>query len=143
MPMFIQPTSDINETNRHLHIENIELANSLAYQFNKNIMARPSSFIYCGVSKKVELHKEFDIYPEYSKIIALMINWILLFEKEYDDKDLYLVPFLYRIKDFIIFNSNYDDKTKEYLLKNLDLSDHFGKISSDFLKEKINELLEL
>ncbi len=141
MKMFIKPTFDIDETNRHLHTFNINTSESLAQQFNQNIMAVPSSFVYNGKTKKVELHTKFDEQPEYSKIIALMINWILSYEEVYDETDKYLVEFLHRVRDFIIFNSDYDINIKKYLFTDLDLSIHFGKISSTFLKEKINELL--
>ena len=56
-------------------------------------------------------------------------------------KDLYLIPFLHRVRDFIIFNSDVDKNAKTYILKDLDLTDYFGKTSSAFLKDKLNELL--
>ena len=140
MPMFIQ-TYNVDSSNNTLHFDNINTANLLAHLFNQNIAAEPSSFIYNGNTKRVELHTEFDSHPEYSKIISLMISWILLFEEEFDDKDLYLIPFLHRVRDFIIFNSDVDKNAKTYILKDLDLTDYFGKTSSAFLKDKLNELL--
>jgi hypothetical protein len=140
MPMFIQ-TFNVDSKNNYLHFDNINTANLLAHLFNQNIMAEPSSFVYNGNLKRVELHKEFDLHPEYSKIIALMINWILLFEEKFDDKDLYLIPFLHNIRDFIIFNSDVDKNVKTYILKDLNMTDYFGKTSATFLKDKLNEFL--
>ena len=90
MPMFIQPF-DVTEDNRHLHLYNIETANSLAYQFNQNIMAEPSSFVYNPNTKRIQLHTEFDLHPENSKVIAQQINWLLDFEEQFSDKDDYLI----------------------------------------------------
>jgi hypothetical protein len=138
MPMFIQPF-DVTEDNRHLHLYNIETANSLAYQFNQNIMAEPSSFVYNPHTKRVQLHTEFDFHPENSKVIAQQINWILYFEEQFDDKDDYLTLYLNKFKTETLNNT--DLTVVKTIFTNVNLEEHFGKISANFLKDKINELL--
>jgi hypothetical protein len=138
MPMFIQPF-DVTEDNRHLHLYNIETANSLAYQFNQNIMEEPSSFVYNPNTKRIQLHTEFDLHPENSKVIAQQINWILDFEDKFNDKDDYLTLYLNKFKTETLNNTELD--IIKHIFTNLNLEDYFGKVSATFLKDKINELL--
>lgn len=137
--MFIQPTFDVTEENRHLHLDNINTANALAYQFNQNIMAEPSSFVYNPSTKRVQLHTEFDLHPENSKIIAQQINWILDFEEQFSVKDDYLTLYLNKFKTEALNNNDLD--VVKTIFTNLNLEDYFGKVSATFLKDKINELL--
>jgi hypothetical protein len=140
MPQFISPF-DVNEDNRHLHIDNINTSNTLAYWFNQNIMKEPSSFGYNPHSKRVELYTKFDSYPENSKVIAQQINWILSFEEQFgtNDKDLFLVLYLKNFENITL------KETEKSILKliftDLCLEDYFGKISAKFLRDKINSLL--
>ena len=138
MPMFIQPF-DVTEDNRHLHLYNIETANLLAYQFNQNIMAEPSIFVYNPNTKRVQLHTEFDSYPENSKVIAQQINWLLDFEEQFNVKDDYLMIYLSKFKTETLNNT--DIAVVKTIFTNLNLEDYFGKVSATFLKDKINELL--
>ena len=140
MPMFIQ-TFGVDETNRHLHLDYIETANSLAYQFNSCHIDEPSSFVYNPNLKRVQLHTEFDLKPENSKVIAQQINWILEFEEIYgkEDKDLFLIEYLKKVQ-----NITFKEIDRELFIKlfsKLNLEDYFGKISANFLKDKINSWL--
>ena len=140
--MFIQ-TSNVDLSNKELHLYNINTANLLAYIFNQNIMAEPSSLVYEANTKRVELHSgnntQFDLHPENSKIIAQQINWFLEFEEQSDNKDLFLAKYLEKFKNDTLKETN--KNLIKTIFINLNFEEYVGKISALFLKDKINELL--
>ena len=102
-------------------------------------MAEPSSFVYNPNTKRIQLHTEFDLHPENSKVIAQQINWLLDFEEQFSDKDDYLILYLNNFKTEVFNNTDVD--VVKTIFTNLNLEDYFGKVSATFLKDKINELL--
>lgn len=142
MPMFIQ-TSNVDSNNNHLHFDSINTANLLAYIFNQNIIAEPSSLVYEANTKRVELHSgtnaQFDLHPENSKVIAQQINWFLEFEEQFDNKDLFLALYLEKFKNITLKET--DKNLIKTIFSNLNFEDYFGKVSALFLRDKINEIL--
>ena len=142
MPMFIQ-ISNVDLSNKELHTYNINTANLLAYIFNQNIMAEPSSLVYEANTKRVELHSgvnaQFDLHPNNSQVLSQQINWLLEFEELYDDRDLFLALYLEKFKNITLKET--DKKLVKTIFHNLNFEDYVGKVSALFLKDKINELL--
>jgi hypothetical protein len=140
MPMFVKPF-DITEDNRHLHLDNINTANHLAFLFNSSFTDNPSSFVYNPNTKRIQLHTEFDLHPENSKVIAQQINWLLDFEEQFgsDNKVLFIKPYLKNIKT--VTQKETDEAVFNKIFSKVNLEAYFGETLNLLLRKGVDDLL--
>lgn len=144
MAKFIQKDNriSIHDADHEFHMENVNTADLIAEAFNQNIIENPCSLVYDSNLSQVRLHDtyaDFDFRPHLSKIIADQINTLFKFDREFDNRDSFLIVYLESLDIYFAENNKKDVKL---LFKNLDLRGFFGEISGIFLKHKINQKID-
>lgn len=146
MGKFYQVNGAINEENRYIHENNIYIVSSVTELINRSCSNEGYSVIYDVNTLNTTTFTEFDDFPHHTKFVSYFINLIISFDNKFDDRDDYLVLLLKSLKSDIFDNYNLYSVEERLAIKkvftNLDLFDFFDKISSDFLKAKLNYYLE-